>query len=163
MDWPAELAAVEFRQVVALYPVCTLLHVAEEWPGFPRWARRFASARYTDREYVVTHVLTVALAVGAAAALRRWTGPGAVFAFFALLVGPAVWWNAWFHLGATVRSGVYCPGAVTGALLYLPLGAWLAGRALAEGLVGPGALALALAVALAFHVLEVGHGVFKRW
>ncbi len=39
----------------------------------------------------------------------------------------------------------------------------LCARALSEGLVTTPALAAALAFALAFHVAEVGHGVFKRW
>jgi hypothetical protein len=78
-----------FRTAVLLYPVATVLHVADEWPGFPRWARRFACARYSDREYTITHVLAV---------------------------------------GISITS-----------------------------------LTATLVVAVAFHTLEVGHDVFKRW
>src|SRR6266700_867484 len=46
-------------QVLVSFPLGVALHVAEEWPGFPRWARRFASAQYSDREYITTHVVAV--------------------------------------------------------------------------------------------------------
>src|SRR5215471_8578581 len=50
---------VPLHDAVWLYPVATVLHVREEWPGFPGWARRFASTRYTDREYVAVHAATI--------------------------------------------------------------------------------------------------------
>lgn len=152
-----------FRTVVLLYPLATVLHVAEEWPRFPRWARRFASPRYSDREYVITHVLTVAVALGSAVILAMSPHPWVVLGFFALVFGPAVTCNAVFHCGATVVSRAYCAGAVTGVTLYLPLSLVLATLALREGLVTGPALAAALAVAAVVHTLEVGHNVFKRW
>ena len=62
----AVIGACSFRQAIVLYPIATAVHVLEEWPGFPRWARRFASSRYSDREYVITHALTMAGAVAIA-------------------------------------------------------------------------------------------------
>jgi hypothetical protein len=130
------MAGLDFRHVVLLWPVLTGLHVWEEWPGFPVWARRFASPRYSDREYVVTHV---------------WT------------VGSAVAWNGCFHLAATLWSRSYCPGTVTGVALYLPFAVWVARLAVRDGVIANGWLAAAFAVALVGHVAEVGHTVFKRW
>jgi hypothetical protein len=83
--------------------------------------------------------------------------------FFALVFGPGVLWNAFFHTCASLLTRSYCPGVLTGLLLYLPLSALLAALALREGLIGVPGLALALGLAAAFHVLEVGHNVFARW
>ncbi len=152
-----------FRDAVLLFPLAVVLHVYEEWPGFPRWARRFASPGYSDRAYSLTHAFAVASAVGVALLLRAWPAPWLLFGFFALLFGPGVFCNALFHAGASVWSRTYCPGAVTGLLVYLPFSLWLAALALHDGLIGASALALTLPVAVAFHTLEVGRNVFARW
>jgi len=152
-----------FRDALLLFPLAVLLHVLEEWPGFPAWARRFASPRYSDRAYLVTHVCAVALALATTGLLRAFPKPGLVIAFFALCFGPGVFCNALFHTGASLWSRRYCPGALTGLALYLPLSALLAALAVREGLIGVPALGCALGVAAAFHVLEVGHNVFERW
>jgi hypothetical protein len=110
-----------FSQVILLVPAATLLHVLEEWPGFPRWARRFASPHYTDREYLVVHGVGLATSLVAALVVSRFPSPWLLVPFFAFLVGPGIFWNALFHVGATFVSRTYCPGAVTGLLLYAPL------------------------------------------
>ena len=152
-----------FRDAVLLFPPAVVLHVVEEWPGFPRWARYFASPRYSDRAYLYTHAFAILLALTAALLLRAFTAPWLVFAFFAFVFGPGVFCNAFFHAGASLRSGRYCPGAITGIALYLPLSLVLAALATREGLIGAPALAGALAIAAVFHTLEVGHNVFARW
>jgi len=157
------LSQICFGDAVLAFPLAVLLHVLEEWPRFPVWARRFGSPRYSDRAYVVTHVFAVALAVVAAHVVRTFPLPWVVFTFFALVFGPGVFCNALFHLGASVVTRTYCAGAVTGLVVYVPLSLLLAGLALEEGIVGPPALLAALCVAAVFHTLEVGHNVFERW
>jgi len=157
------LAALHFRDALLAFPLAVLLHVFEEWPRFPVWARRFASKHYSDRAYVVTHVFAVALALAAAVLIRSFPLPWLVFAFFALIFGPGVFCNALFHLGASLATRSYCAGAVTGLVVYLPLALLLAGLAAREGLIGATGLAAALGVAAVFHTLEVGHNVFARW
>ncbi len=154
---------LSFHDAVLLFPVATALHVLEEWPRFPRWARRFASPRYSDREYLITHAIAVGLALVTAVGLRVLPIPWVVFLFFAFLFGPGVFCNALFHAAATVRSRAYCPGVLTGLFLYLPLSFLLAGLALRDGLLSGLSLLAALCIAVAFHTLEVGHNVFKRW
>jgi hypothetical protein len=100
-------------QVLVLFPLGVALHVAEEWPGFPRWARRFASAQYSDREYITTHVVAVVLAIGAVGAVRWLPTTPVLFGFLAVVFGPGVFCNAWFHIGGTVLSRTYCPGVIT--------------------------------------------------
>lgn len=158
------ISHLSFVQVLVLFPIGVVLHVSEEWPGFPRWARRFASAKYSDREYLVTHTLAVIFAIGTVAIVRAFsTQPVVLFAFFAFVLGPGVFCNAWFHAGATVVTRTYCPGVVTGVLVYLPLSVILGVLALRDGLFTLRFLIAALIVAVVFHTLEVGHNVFKRW
>ncbi len=156
-------AELMFRNAVALYPLATLLHILEEWPRFPRWARRFASPQYSDREYQLTHVAAVAIAAVVFLLLSNFTRSWLVFLFFAFVFGPGVFWNAFFHMAATIRTRAYCAGVVTGLLIYLPLSLLLGRLALREGLISAPLLSIALAVALAAHIVEVGHNVFKRW
>jgi hypothetical protein len=157
------LPELGFRSAVLLFPIATALHVLDEWPGFPRWARRFASPRYSDRAYLITHALAVAMALATAALLRALPVPWLSFAFFAFVLGPGVFCNALFHAAASAWSRSLCPGVITGVLLYLPLSGLLAGLALREGLLTFPALLAALVIAAAFHTLEVGHNVFDRW
>jgi hypothetical protein len=164
MDGPeVALSAFSFRDVVLLYPLAVALHVFEEWPGFPVWARRFASPRYSDRAYAITHAFAIALALGTALLLRACPAPWLVFGFFAFVFGPGVLCNAFFHAGASLASRSYCPGVVTGLAVYLPLAAALTALAAREELIGAPVLGLALGIAAAFHTLEVGHNVFERW
>ena len=162
---PLEAASADllFRHTVLLLPMATVLHVLEEWPRFPRWARLFASPRYSDREYVITHVFAVAFAFGSAVLLWALPAGWLVFLFFAFVFGPGVFCNALFHAAAAAWTRTYCPGVVTGLLVYLPLSILLAVLVVREALITPSTLLLALLVAVAFHTLEVGHNVFKRW
>lgn len=157
------LSGLTFRGAIVAFPIAVALHVFEEWPGFPEWARRFASPAYSDREYVTIHVVAIVSAALTAALLRAYPKPWLVFAFFAFVFLPGVLCNAGFHAAASVWSGRYCPGVATGLLLYVPYACLLAGLALREGILPLPALLVALALAVPFHALEVGHNVFKRW
>jgi hypothetical protein len=79
------------------------------------------------------------------------------------VLGAAGFWNGLFHAGASIATGRFCPGAITGLVLYVPLVVLLAVLAARDGLLSSGWLIASFLVALAFHVLEVGHSVFKRW
>src|SRR5262249_4633850 len=125
---------VSFLQAVVLFPVAVSLHVFEEWPRFPKWARQFGSAKYSDREYIVTHALAVVFALGAVAIIRAFPTSSILFGFFAIVFGPGVFCNAWFHAAATVLTRTYCPGVITGTLIYLPLSAVLVLLGLRDGL-----------------------------
>jgi hypothetical protein len=157
------LRYVSFRDAVIAFPIAIAAHVVEEWPRFPRWARRFASSDYSDREYALTHWIAISAAALVALALRWFPAGWLVFAFFAFVFGPGVFCNAVFHAGASLVTRTYCPGTGTGLVLYLPLGATVAALATGEGLISRQALVFALVIAAAFHTWEVGHNVFKRW
>lgn len=155
---------MSFVAAFALFPVAQAVHVLEEWSqGFPKWARRFASDRYTDREYAVTHALAVASAIAAALLVRTFANRAVVFVVLAFIFGPGIACNALFHLGATLITHRYCPGVLTSIVLYVPLTCWLIVLALREGLLPPAMVTIALLIAATFHALEVSHNVFKRW
>lgn len=78
-------------------------------------------------------------------------------------LGPGVFWNAAFHVGASAVSRSYCAGAVTAILLHVPLSAALAWLAVRDGLLSVEAVVGLFALAGVVHTLEVGHNVFKRW
>src|SRR5439155_3824007 len=105
----AYVANVSFAEALALFPAAVALHVYEEWPRFPQWARRFASATYSDRDYIATHVLAIVAAIAFVMLVRAFPSPTMLFVFFAMVFGPGVFCNAWFHLGATILSGTHCP------------------------------------------------------
>ena len=82
---------------------------------------------------------------------------------FALVLAPGMLWNAVFHAGATVSSGAYCPGVLSAMFVDLPLFVWLARNAVAQQLLSPRNLSVALVIAAAVHVADVGHNVYRRW
>jgi hypothetical protein len=155
---------MSFVEAFALFPMAQAVHVLEEWiQGFPKWARRFASDRYTDREYAVTHALAIASAIATAFLVRTFPNRSVVFVVLAFIFGPGIACNALFHLGATLISHRYCPGVITSIVLYVPLTCWLIVLALRQGLLPPAMVTTALLLGAAFHTLEVSHNVFKRW
>jgi hypothetical protein len=159
----AHIATLSFTEALALFPVAVMLHVYEEWPRFPQWARRFTSATYSDRDYIVTHAIAIVAAIASVILLRTFPSRAMLFVFLAVVFGPGAFCNAWFHIGGTILSGTYCPGAITGLMLYVPLSALLVVLGLRDGLFTGRLILLALAVAATLHTIEVSHNVFKRW
>jgi len=157
------LGRLSFREAVWFFPLAFALHVLEEWPKFTVWACRHASEHFKQRDYVVIHVARIILALLSAGALWLFPGKLAVFVFFAFVFAPAVLFNSIFHAGATAVSGVYCPGLLTAIVSYLPLFYFLSRLAFREGLLSAGTGILVLVIGGVFHVMEVGHNVYKAW
>src|SRR5439155_15839578 len=81
----AYVANVSFAEALALFPAAVALHVYEEWPRFPQWARRFASATYSDRDYIATHVMAIAAAIAFVMLVRAFPSRAMLFVFFAMV------------------------------------------------------------------------------
>ena len=133
-----------------LLPVTFAAHAFEEWRwGFPAWWSRVVGVELSVGRFLALNRFAVAgMAVGVALAYLspplRW-----LFVSFAT----AVFVNGCAHLLASALTLSYSPGAVTGTLLWLPLGALVvtAGRrALSRR-----AFAAGVAVGLAIHASVV--------
>ena len=156
-------AKLTFRDAVWLFPAAFALHVFEERPRFTNWARRNASDLFTQQDYDTIHLAGVIAAIVFAALMWRFPHRVLVFAFFAFVFAPGLFFNTFFHAGATVITREYCPGVITALTLYLPVFFFLSRLAWRENLMSAGALTAALIIGGAFHTWEVGHNVFKAW
>ncbi len=156
-------ANLHFRQAVWLFPCAFTLHVVEEVWQFTNWAKRFASPDFTFRGYLTIHLLGIVTAFLAAGLIRFFPNRVVIFLFFALVFTPAVFFNIFFHAGATAAFGVYCPGLLTALTLYPPLFYRLSRLALNEGLLTPQLAWIAFIVAGIFHAAEVSRNVFNAW
>jgi hypothetical protein len=152
-----------FHDAVWLFPPAFTLHVCEEWPRFTAWARQHASPRFTQRDYDNINLAGIVSSVVFAAIVWRFPNRAIVFLFFTFVFAPGTLFNALFHAGATVLKRQYCPGVITALAIYLPLFLFTSRLAWREQLLAPSSFAVALLVAVAFHMWEVGHNVFKAW
>jgi len=155
--------ALTFRQAVWLIPLAFSLHVLEEWPRFTAWANRYASVRFAQQEYATIHLGGIAGAFLVAALAAAFPSRPLIFLVFALFFLPAMFWNSFFHAGATIAFRAYCPGLATAVGLYPLVVYAVTSAALREGWLDVRRTGAALLIAGAFHAWEVGHNVFKAW
>lgn len=157
------LAGLTFRGAVWLFPFVFALHVLEEARQFTAWANRYASPQFTFHDYLKIHIAGIAGAFIAAAVIWFFPNRVVVFLFFTFLFTPGIFFNTLFHAGATSYFGAYCPGLITALVLYLPMYFFVSTLAFREGLFGGAAALISFVIAGIFHVMEVGHNVFKAW
>jgi len=149
-----------FERSLWLMPAAYAVHIVEEYfgwagPPFVVWVRDTLGGIAMDRlPWLLANLATLAilaLAIGVTVRLRK---PLLSFLLLAYCSGH-LFWNALFHLGATAWFGTYSPGAITGALIYLPVMAAVYRRAFGAGALRPASFAAALAIALAGHAVVV--------
>ncbi len=158
-----QLSSMKFRQAVWLFPIAYTLHVFEELPQFTNWARHYANASFTMRDYLVIHVSGIVVAWLAPVVLQVIPNRIMIFIFFTFVFTPAVCFNILFHAGATAAFGVYSPGLLTALTLYPPLFYVVTRLAFREGLLTNRMAIISFVVAGAFHAADVSHNVFKAW
>ena len=149
-----------FRRRAWLLAPAFALHVAEEAPGFTAWARRHASDRYTQRDFVRNNALGMAGTVAGLWVLRRTRSHGYVLFFSSVLLTQQALWNTAFHAGTTVAWRRYSPGLVTALALFLPLWLHLVRLARREGLLSRGELTAGTIAGGLLHALVVAQQVF---
>ena len=106
-----------------LFPATYAVHILEEWrggEGFPAWWSRLTGVDLSVERFLALNAcalagMTLGVALAALFKQMRWLLVG---------FGAVVLVNAVAHLAAGVATRSYSPGAVSGALLWLPLGAW---------------------------------------
>jgi hypothetical protein len=133
-------------------PLLTIAaHLFEEfiWPGgFARWYRAYppgSTVVVTTRFLVLVNAVFVALAI-----VPLLLGSSARGFAYWLVVAAIASANGLFHLSATLRTGTYSPGVVTGVFLYIPLAIAGATYLLRSGLVAPPTAIQAAAIAVAY-------------
>lgn len=157
------LSSLSFRQAVWLFPVAYVLHVFEELPQFTNWARHYAAASFTLRDYLVVHISGIVVAIVVPAVIWFFPKRIVIFLFFTFVFTPAVCFNIIFHAGATAAFGAYSPGLLTALTLYPPLFYVVSRLAFREGLLTNRIALISFAFAGLFHAADVGHNLFKAW
>lgn len=131
-----------------LLPITYLAHVAEEYfLGFPAWVAAVSGVRLSPERFIELNTFFFAV-MGLAVLIAMAIRPARV-----LLVPLAaiVVVNPLLHLGGTIITGRYSPGALTGMLLWLPLGLTLLARLRRE--LPRAALAIGIVAGLGLHAM----------
>ncbi|MGH9368029.1 MAG: HXXEE domain-containing protein [Thermoanaerobaculia bacterium] len=115
------------RKLVLIAPVVFILHVLEEAPAFVAWFNSLVPRGITQSLLLTVNAvaLTITLFLAVVVATSSDAASGLLLAAW---VGFLMLANGLFHLVGTIVHGRYCPGVVTGALLYLPFGVLLLRR-----------------------------------
>ena len=157
------LAGLSFRQAVWLFPFAFTLHVLEEVWQFTNWANRYASPKFTFRDYLTLHLAGIVMAFIAAAVIWFFPNRIVVFVFFTFVFTPGIFFNIFFHAGATAAFSAYCPGLLTALTVYPPLFYFISRLAFSEGLLTNRLGWISFAIAGVVHAADVSHNVFKAW
>jgi hypothetical protein len=101
-------------------PIVFILHVIEEAPGFVPWFDSLVAHHISQQLFLTVNatafVITVFVAIVVAVGRERVSAlVGVGWVGFLMLA------NGILHLVGTLALGRYCPGVITGTLLYLPL------------------------------------------
>jgi hypothetical protein len=153
------LEELQFAKAVWVVPAATGIHFLEEATGFPDWAAKYASPRYTVRRWKIVHGLGLIYVLAFSTIISFFPNRLTVFLFFALCLTECVY-NTSFHLSATVWFRVYCPGLITAAVLY-PVVFWiLSVNAFKQELLSSSSALLAVAVAGMIHTIDMATNLF---
>ena len=153
------LRGLLFHQAVWLFLLATALHFLEEAPHFVGWASKYAWHGYTHQRWRRIHGLGMVFTIAFCALASIFPNRYVAFLLFALCLSESVL-NSLFHLGATVFSGVYCPGLITDLLVYPPLYWYLSQLAYREGLLTNTLGVVAFLIAVLIHTVDVATSVF---
>jgi hypothetical protein len=149
---------MSFRKLAWAFPAAYAVHVAEEAPGFTAWARRNASPRYTNRDFLRINGLGFVGTVGATFAVTRARSRTLDLAYYSLVATQQAV-NAVFHSATTVAFREYSPGLIT-SVLTVPLWRRLTRAALAEKLLTKHDVVACTLMAAIVHAGVVARQVF---
>ena len=154
------MTRTELRRTARLITPAFALHVLEEAPGFTDWVNRYASERYTQRDFVRNNALGLVGTAGAAVLVTRSSSRPLFIAFYTGVLTQEALWNTAFHAVMAGRHRAYSPGLVTALVLFLPLWWRVTRLAMRKGLLTRRGVALAALGAGALHALVVARQVF---
>ena len=136
--------------LLRLFPPAYLAHLAEEFwagPGFPAWFAHVAGQPLPATAFVAINTIGFVLMIAGVAEAIRHEQAG----WIAVAVATVVTLNALLHVLASVLTGTYAPGLITGVVLYLPLGQLLLIRALHQ--VEPARFTRGILAGVAIHTI----------
>ncbi len=122
---------ITLRRLSIALPVVFAFHVFEEAPGFVPWFNSLVTPHISQRLFLSVNAAAFAITLLVALIVLASPHPasgvlGVAWVGFLMLA------NGLFHIVGTIVHGRYCPGAVTGALLYLPVSALYIGAVIRE-------------------------------
>jgi hypothetical protein len=109
--------------LVWLLPIALGVHILEEfgfYSGLIEWNRTYrpkAAGSMPVSDYIKINAIGVIAAVLSALGTNTFIGLRLWLAFVTVFAG----FNALWHIQGVLRSRHYCPGVITGCLVYLPL------------------------------------------
>ena len=117
---------MRLRKLVLFAPVVLIIHVLEEAPGFVAWFNSLVPRGITQNLFLTVNAvgLVITLLIVLVVATSQDIDPVSGLAL-AAWVGFLMLANGLVHIVGTVAHARYCPGVVTGTLVYLPYGALL--------------------------------------
>ncbi|HVO72448.1 MAG TPA: HXXEE domain-containing protein [Ignavibacteriaceae bacterium] len=104
-----------------LLPISAALHITEEFVfpgGFTAWYRNYkqsVSSSFTARYLININLILIILCI-----LPLFLDEIQAVALW-LSMASVVFFNAFFHIGAYIRTKKYVPGIVTSILIYIPM------------------------------------------
>lgn len=132
-------STVTLRTLALFAPVVFVLHVVEEAPGFVAWFNSLVPRGITQDLFLTVNAVGFTITVLAVLVFAASPDPASGL-MLAAWVGFLMLANGIFHLVGTVAHARYCPGVVTGTLLYLPYGFLLLRRIVRDLEVHPAAV-----------------------
>ena len=112
------------RKLVLLAPLVFILHVLEEAPGFVAWFNSLVARGINQNLFLMVNAVALAVTVVIVLLVAASRDPASSLVL-AAWVGFLLLANGVLHLVGTIAHARYCPGVVTGTLLYLPYGTLL--------------------------------------
>jgi hypothetical protein len=148
-----------FARNARLLSLAFAAHVAEETPGFTSWAKRNASERYSQRDFVRINAAGLLGTALATAAVTRSERRSVMLVYYTGILTQQALFNAVFHAGTTLAFREYSPGLVT-SLLNAALWPRVTRAALADGRMRTRDLPACIALAGVLHAGAVARQVF---
>lgn len=108
-----------FRKLVLVAPVLFILHVVEEAPGFVAWFNSLVPRGITQNTFLAVNAVAFAITILVVFLVEVSPDPASGL-LLAAWVGFLMLANGVLHIVGTLAHARYCPGVVTGTLLYLP-------------------------------------------
>lgn len=154
------LTVPSLRRLVWLIPAAYALHIVEELTGdFPGWVTHTVGGRFSDSGFVINNLVFMIIVLTVVSLYAHRPTPRRATVVL-VWTSANLFWDALFHLSTTALFGVYSPGLVTAALLYLPLCLLLAAVAVQERVVSRPRLLATLSGGLVIFGFVVWYGLF---